>query len=85
MSLDRRWRVTFVNAGGAHDLGQTRESMLGCVLWEIFPEAVGSEFENAYRQAMTERVAVTAESYYPPLKAWLEARAYPSEDGIWDG
>jgi len=82
MGLDRQCRVTFVNEKGARDLGQTRQSMLGRVLWEIFPEAVGSEFENAYRQAMNERVATTAESYYLPLKAWFEARAYPSEDGI---
>jgi PAS domain S-box-containing protein len=82
MSLDRQWRVTFVNERGAHDVGQTRESMLGRVLWEIFPEAVGSEFERAYLQAMNEHVTTTAESYYPPLKAWFEACAYPSEDGI---
>jgi PAS domain S-box-containing protein len=82
VSLDQQWRVRFVNERGAQDLGQARESMLGRVLWEIFPEAVGSEFERAYLRAMNERVTTTAESYYPPLKAWFEARAYPSEDGI---
>ncbi len=82
VSLDRQWRVRFVNEKGAQDLGRTRESMLGRVLWEIFPEAVGSEFERAYLRAMNERVTTTAESYYLPLKAWFEARAYPSEDGI---
>jgi len=82
ISLDRQWRVSFVNERGAQDVGQTRESMLGRVLWEIFPEAVGSEFERAYQRAMTQRVTTTAEAYYPPLNAWFEARAYPSEDGI---
>ena len=81
-SLDRQFRVTFVNETGARAIGQTRESMLGRVLWEIFPEAVGSDFERAYRKAMTERVTATTESVYPPLNAWFEAHAYPSEDGI---
>jgi PAS domain S-box-containing protein len=61
---------------------QTRESMLGRVLWEIFPEVVGSDFERAYQKAMTERVTATTESFYTPLNAWFEANAYPSEEGI---
>jgi PAS domain S-box-containing protein len=81
-SLDRQFRVTFVNETGARAFGQTRESMLGRVLWEIFPEAVGSDFERAYRKAMTEHVTASTESAYPPLNAWFEAHAYPSEDGI---
>ena len=81
-SLDRQFRVTFVNETGAKAIGQTRETMLGRILWEIFPAAVGSDFEHAYQKAMTERVTVTTESFYPPLNAWFEAHAYPSEDGI---
>jgi PAS domain S-box-containing protein len=82
MSLDRQWRVTFVNERGAQAAGQTRKSMLGRVLWEIFPDAVGSEFERAYQHAMSRRATTSAEAFYPPLNAWFEARAYPSEDGI---
>ena len=81
-SLDRQFRVTFVNETGSKAIGQTRETMLGRILWEIFPEAVGTDFERAYRKAMTERVTVTTEAFYPPLNAWFEAHAYPSEDGI---
>ena len=81
-SLDRQFRVTFVNETGSKAIGQTRDTMLGRILWEIFPAAVGSDFERAYRKAMTERVTVTTETFYPPLNAWFEAHAYPSEDGI---
>ena len=81
-SLDRQFRVTFVNETGAKAIGQTRETMTGRILWEIFPAAVGSDFERAYQTAMTERVTATTESFYPPLNAWFEAHAYPFEDGI---
>ena len=62
-SLDRQFRVTFVNETGSKAIGKTREKMLGSSLWEIFPAAVGSEFERACRKAMTERVTVTTESF----------------------
>ena len=81
-SLDRLWRVTFVNEKGAQVIGQTRETMLGRVLWEIFPDAVGTDFERAYQRTMTERLTTTIESFYEPLNAWFEARAYPTEDGL---
>ena len=81
-SLDRQFRVTFVNETGSNAIGQTRETMLGSILWEIFPAAVGSDFEHACQKAMTERVTVTTESFHPPLNAWFEVHAYPSEDGI---
>ena len=81
-SLDRQFRVTFINERGAKAIGQARETMLGRILWDVFPEAVGSDFEGAYQKAMTERVTKTVEAFYPPLNAWFEARAYPSDEGI---
>lgn len=81
-SLDSQWRVTAINEKGAQLIGQTRETMLGRVLWEVFPEAIDSDFERAYQRAMAERLTTTTESFYAPLNAWFEARAYPSGDGI---
>lgn len=81
-SLDREFRVTYVNERGANIIGQTRETMTGRSLWAIFPEAVGSDFECAYQTAMAQRVTAAAEAFYAPLNAWFEAYAYPSEGGI---
>jgi signal transduction histidine kinase/PAS domain-containing protein len=71
-----------INETGARSIGQARETMLDRVLWDVFPEAVGSEFERAYRTAMTDGVATTVEAFYPPLNAWFEARAFPYGDGM---
>jgi signal transduction histidine kinase len=51
-------------------------------VWEEFPEAVGSTFEEQYRTAMETQETVSFEEYYPPLSVWLEVRAYPSETGL---
>ena len=50
-SLDRDWRFTYVNAEAERLLGRRREELLGGVIWELFPAAVGSDFEVNYRAA----------------------------------
>ena len=65
LSLDLQFRVTFVNERGARAIGQTRETMLGRVIWEIFPEAAGSDFERAFQTAMLERVTASVEVLLP--------------------
>jgi len=81
-SLDREWRFTYINARGAAWLERRARDLIGKHIWDEFPEAVGSEFQVAYRRAMARRELTTCESYYPPLGIWLEARAYPTGDGL---
>src|SRR5215468_4910955 len=42
--LDRDWRYTYVNDRVLELTGKRKEELIGHVIWEIFPEAVGSEF-----------------------------------------
>ena len=63
-------------------VGQTRDGMLGHNLWKLFPEAVGSRFQQAYQRAMAEQVSVSLEEFYPPLDTWFEAHAYPAPEGL---
>ncbi|HXK59875.1 MAG TPA: GAF domain-containing protein [Acidobacteriota bacterium] len=81
-SLDDRWRFTYVNETGERLLGRKREDLLENCIWDLFPEARGLRFEHEYKRALSERVPVFFEEYYPPNKTWYEVRAYPSEVGI---
>ena len=82
-SLDRSWRFTYVNAEAERLLGRTREELLGGVLWDLFPDAVGSAFEREYTTALETGRATVFEAYYPaPLDGWYELRAWPSPDGL---
>ncbi len=76
-ALDRHWCFTHVNHHAETLLGQRAEALIGHNLWELFPEAVGSTFEQQYRYAAEQGQAVTFEEYYPPLETWFEVRAYP--------
>jgi diguanylate cyclase (GGDEF)-like protein/PAS domain S-box-containing protein len=81
-SLDRDWRFTYVNQKGAAYIQRTPESLAGKAIWDEFPEAVGGPFYETYVRAVERQEAASCESYYAPLGLWLEARAYPSKDGL---
>ena len=48
-SLDRSWRFDYVNAEAERLLDHSREELIGGLIWELFPAAVGSAFEEHYR------------------------------------
>jgi serine phosphatase RsbU (regulator of sigma subunit)/PAS domain-containing protein len=82
-SLDREWRFTHVNAEAERLLGRTREDLLGKVLWDDWPAAINSIFEDSYRTAVRTGLPVSFDAYYPaPLDGWYELRAWPSPDGL---
>ncbi|PWG74474.1 hypothetical protein DF186_17720, partial [Enterococcus hirae] len=51
-------------------------------LWEMFPESIGTEFDDQYHHAMETGESVSFEAYYAPLDNWLEVSAYPSDEGL---
>jgi PAS domain S-box-containing protein len=81
-ALDRGWRFTYLNEQAEELLDRTADDLVGQSVWEEFPEAVGSVFEEQYRTAMETQETVSFEEYYPPLSMWVEVRAYPSETGL---
>jgi PAS domain S-box-containing protein len=82
-SLDREWRFTHVNVEAERLLGRSREDLLGRVIWDDWPAALNSEFEDNYRAAMRTGRPVAFDAYYPaPLDGWYELRAWPSPDGL---
>jgi diguanylate cyclase (GGDEF)-like protein/PAS domain S-box-containing protein len=81
-SLDHDWRFTYVNSRGADWLKRPVEELLGRVIWDVFPDAVGGPYYTTYHRAVDRRETASCESYYAPLGSWLEARAYPSKDGL---
>jgi PAS domain S-box-containing protein len=81
-TVDRHWRFTHVNGKLLALLPQPYEEVIGRVLWEAFPHLVGTPFEQAYRRAMREGVAVSEQAWLANRQRWYCARAYPSEAGL---
>ncbi len=80
--LDRDWCFRYMNSESERILLSKREDLLGKNVWEMFPQAAGTIFEESYRKAMEQRVTVSFESFYPPLDLWCSVRAYPSDEGV---
>ncbi|HEU0205626.1 MAG TPA: PAS domain-containing protein [Pseudolysinimonas sp.] len=80
--LDREWRFTYLNRRAEEIVGASSDALRGRTLWDAFPEAEGSEFAIGYRAALNQNRTVTVRDYYPPFDAWIEARAYPTENAL---
>ena len=81
-ALDHEWRYTYANEKVAELAGVPREQLIGRKIWEVFPDAVGTEFYLRCHRAMEMRQADQLEVYYEPWHRWLETRIYPTAEGI---
>ena len=80
--LDRDWRFTYLNPNAVAMISSGKD-LIGKVVWEEFPDAVGTEFWKQYHRVMDEGISVKFHEYYPsPLDKWFEVHAYPTEGGL---
>jgi PAS domain S-box-containing protein len=80
-SVDKNWRYTYFNKHAEDQLrilGKVPASLIGRVLWDVFPNATSGV---QLRHSMNERTVVTDENYSPSLGEWYENRIYPNPDG----
>jgi len=81
-ALDAEARFTYVNRKAAEIWRMDRAQLIGRSVWEVFPQFAGSEMRRAYEDILRNRQPFAIEFYYPPTDAWVNLRAYPTEDGI---
>jgi PAS domain S-box-containing protein len=82
ITLDQEWRFTFANREAERVLESRRDQLIGISVWEAFPEAVGSVFDDQYRLARQSGQPVEFEQFFPPLNRWFGVRAFPSDEGL---
>lgn len=81
-TLDSEWRFTFINSQAEKVLGCRKDELLGNVIWDEFPGAVGTVFQRGYENAVATGETFCAKEFYAPLGKWLEVNAYPYEDSL---
>jgi PAS domain S-box-containing protein len=82
IAIDRQWRCVYANQEAEDLLQKSRSELLGQVMWEVFPDWVGSPFEAALRQAAEQQITVELDQFYPALNTWFELRIYPASEGL---
>lgn len=81
-SVDREWRMKYVNQNAAEQGGHTPEELLGSVIWETSPQLKGSILETVYRKVMSESRPETIQYHSQYSGRWFELHVQPSPDGI---
>jgi PAS domain S-box-containing protein len=82
---DHEWRFRYVNAAAAARLAQTgvpdADTLIGRVLWEVYPDLVGTAFEREMKRARDEGVPLTFTEFRAKSGNWAEMRCYPMPGG----
>ncbi len=83
-SMDDNLIVTYFNAAAERMLNRKATEVIGKYLFDAFPEARGSIFDEKYHYAVAEKVSVAFEAYFDidPYSNWYNVRVYPQENGI---
>jgi diguanylate cyclase (GGDEF)-like protein/PAS domain S-box-containing protein len=81
-AIDRDWRIIYANRKAGAFIGVDVEPNIGRRLLDIAPALEGTENLDHYRRAMDSGEPCFYEVYWEPSASWLEARIYPTVDGL---
>ncbi len=81
-TLNRDWKFTYLNKTAEKYLEHSASQLLGRVVWEEFPQVIGTILEKEYRLAMERQQTTTFQLYYEPLCRWFDIKVYPSNEGL---
>jgi len=82
VSIDKDWKYVFVNKKAGEILDRDPAYLVGKTIWDEYPEAVNFHFYKAFQEAMTKKIHIQFEDYFPNVDKWLENNIYPSDKGI---
>ena len=80
--VDDEWRFAYVNRAASLMIGHAPHELLGRVIWEVFPEAAGSQFEQVYRRVLANGISERFVEHYEPLGTTFSVRASPLPGGL---
>lgn len=82
-AVNREWNFTYVNQRFEELSGYSRSELLEQCFWDVFPQMVDTAFDAEYHRAIDQQISVQVEAPSPiHPDRWLEARAYPSSEGL---
>jgi PAS domain S-box-containing protein len=82
-SLDTRWRFTIVNpAAEKAPFGRPAHELLGRVIWELYPDLVGTRIHRHYLDALEKHTIEHYEAQSPLNRRWYEVFMQGQESGV---
>jgi len=80
--FDWQWHILYVNKAAAQAMGRPVDQILGHILWELYPDIVGTEVDRQYHRAMDDRLPIVFVYHYSATDTWWENRIYPTHLGL---
>ncbi|RAU82881.1 PAS domain S-box protein [Pontibacter arcticus] len=80
--LDKQWRYVFVNKAFAEEVGQDRLSYIGQCVWELFPESVGSKFQEHCFEVARTGVPAQFDEFIPSHNVILNYNIFQCQEGV---
>jgi diguanylate cyclase (GGDEF)-like protein/PAS domain S-box-containing protein len=81
-AVDRDWRIMYANRKAGDFVGADVIPSIGMHLLEVSPDLAGTDLLAHYQAAMASGEPRVLETLWAPTGAWIEARAYPTPDGL---
>ena len=82
LSLDKDWKLVYLNSEAERLVGLSREGAIGISFWSLFPEEVDGIYHRHYQQAVDTGEPMRFEAFFKREQRWLEMKAYPHADGL---
>ncbi len=82
MIFDTEWRYRYINHQAEPFAGKPKEELLGQVVWEVYPNLIGSTYYQEYQHAMSKQEPVVFRLFSAVLNNWFDIRAYPIPEGL---
>lgn len=82
IAMDKNLCYTYLNKKAGELIHRDPATLIGKYVWDVFPDAVGSDTWQAFNKAMAEQKNMTNTDYYAPLDLWQENHLYPSPEGL---
>ena len=81
-ALDADWRFVYANQRALAFWDTTVDEVVGQVIWQRFPQMVGSLNEQVLRRVREEQRMLTFEAPSPTTGVWVSVNVGPSGDGV---
>ena len=80
--VDDQFRIRWVNRALEQQWNVERGTVVGRVLWDVFPHAIGTPQHHEILRAMRTREPSQVEAYSKPWRTWIEVTIRPSGPGL---
>jgi diguanylate cyclase (GGDEF)-like protein/PAS domain S-box-containing protein len=81
-SVDKDWRVTYMNRHCAEFVGMLPEEGVGRELGDVEPVLLGPALRDKIAGKLRTGETLQFEDFYAPRAVWLDVRVYSHEDGL---